>query len=160
MTTPAPPDEELRALRAELAQFQRVCNAVPVAIAYYERAGNTCRYANQGYAEMFGFDQQSILGHTVAEVIGGEAARTIQPRVDQVLRELRSSHYERQIPQPDGLLRSIEVHLLPHLDEAGQAIGAFVLISDITRHRQSEAALRQSEERLAKFMQASAEGIV
>ncbi len=160
MTNADPPGEELRALRAEVAQFRRVCNAVPVAIAYYERAGNICRYANQGYAEMFGFDQQSILGRPVADVIGAEAALAIQPIVDQVLSELRSSHYERQIPQPNGLLRSIEVHLLPHLDEAGQAIGAFVLISDITRHRQSEAALRQSEERLAKFMQASAEGIV
>lgn len=160
MTIPASPGEELRALRAEVAQFRRVCNAVPVAIAYYERAGNICRYANQGYAEMFGFDQQSILGRPVAEVIGAEAALAIQPVVDKVLSELRSSHYERQIPQPGGLMRSIEVHLLPHLDETGLAIGAFVLISDISRHRQSEAALRQSEERLAKFMQASAEGIV
>ena len=159
MTSPAP-SEELRRLRAEVAQFQRVCNAVPVAIAYYERAGNTCRYANQGYAEMFGFDQESILGHTVAEVIGSEAAQAIQPKVDQVLSDLRSSHYERQIPLSDGSARSIEVHLLPHVDETGLAIGAFVLISDITRHRQSEAASRQSEERLAKFMQASAEGIV
>ena len=154
------PAEELRSLRAEVAQFRRVCDAVPVAIAYYERSGNICRYANQGYAEMFGFDQHSILGHTVAEVIGMEAAQAIQPRVDQVLRELRGSRYERQIPLPDGQQRSIEVHLLPHVDTAGQAIGAFVLISDISRHRQSEAALRQSEERLAKFMQASAEGIV
>ena len=159
MTSPAP-SEELRRLRAEVAQFHRVCNAVPVAIAYYERAGNTCRYANQGYAEMFGFDQESILGHTVAEVIGSEAAQAIQPKVDQVLSDLRSSHYERQIPLSDGSARSIEVHLLPHVDETGLAIGAFVLISDITRHRQSEAASRQSEERLAKFMQASAEGIV
>jgi diguanylate cyclase (GGDEF)-like protein/PAS domain S-box-containing protein len=158
--TPATPADELRSLHAEVAQFRRVCNAVPVAIAYYERLGNICRYANQGYAEMFGFDQQSILGHTVAEVIGAEAAQAIQPRVDQVLRELRSSHYERQIPQPDGLLRSIEVHLLPHVGDSDEATGVFVLISDITRHRQSEAALRQSEERLAKFMQASAEGIV
>ena len=154
------PAEELRKLRAEVAQFRRVCDAVPVAIAYYESSGNICRYANQGYAEMFGFTQDSILGHTVAEVIGSEAAQAIAPRVDQILRELRSSRYERQIPLPDGQQRSIEVHLLPHVDAAGQAIGAFVLISDISRHRQSEAALRQSEERMAKFMQASAEGIV
>ena len=133
---------------------------MPVAIAYYERFGNTCRYANQGYAEMFGFDEQSILGREVAEVIGEEAAKTIRPQVDIVLSEQRSARYERLIPGPGGNLRSIEVHLLPHVDEAGAAIGAFVLISDITRHRRAEAALRESEERLAKFMHASAEGIV
>jgi PAS domain-containing protein len=36
----------------------------------------------------------------------------------------------------------------------------FVLISDITRHHLAEAAVRESEDRLAKFMQASTEGIV
>ena len=156
-----PPDAELRAVHAKLELFRMVCNAVPVAIAYYERAGNICRYANQGYARMFGFDEQSILGHTVAEVIGDEAAQSIQPQVDRVLGDLKGSSYERQLKAADGTQRSIEVHLLPHCDDGGrEAVGAFVLISDITRHRQAEAALRESEERLAKFMLASAEGIV
>ena len=35
-----------------------------------------------------------------------------------------------------------------------------MLISDITQHRLAEAAVRESEERLSKFMQASVEGIV
>ena len=159
MTTREAPDE-LRALRAELAQFRRLCNNVPVAIAYYERAGNKCRYANHGYASMFGFDEQSILGRTVAEVIGEAAAQAIQPQIDAVTRERRSEFYERQLPGADGRLRYIEVHLLPHADDRGVVIGAFVLISDISRHRRAEAALRDSEERLAKFMHASAEGIV
>jgi diguanylate cyclase (GGDEF)-like protein/PAS domain S-box-containing protein len=163
-TAAAPPRDELRALRAELAQFRRVCDAVPVAIAYYERDGHICRYANQGYARMFGCTPQSVLGRTVAQVIGAEAARFIQPQVDRVLGELISVRYERELPgEPavdGGLPRHIEVHLLPHVDDQGQAIGAFVLISDISRHRRAESALRLSEERLAKFMQASDEGIV
>ena len=154
------PDAELRLLHAKLELFRMVCNAVPVAIAYYERAGNICRYANQGYAQMFGFDEQSILGHAVSEVIGADAAQAIQPQVDRVLGELEGSSYERQLKAANGSLRSIEVHLLPHSDDSGEAVGVFVLISDITRHRQAEAALRESEERLAKFMMASAEGIV
>ncbi len=157
---PDAPERGLRDVHAKLELFRMVCNAVPVAIAYYERAGNICRYANQGYAQMFGFDEQLILGRPVAEVIGAEAAQAIQPQVDVVLREQKGSSYERQLKAADGTLRSIEVHLLPHTDTSGVAIGAFVLISDITRHRQAEAALRESEERLAKFMMASAEGIV
>jgi diguanylate cyclase (GGDEF)-like protein/PAS domain S-box-containing protein len=154
------PPDELRALRAEAAQFRRVCNNVPVAIAYYERTGNVCRYANEGYAAMFGHSEHSILGLTVAEVIGQEAANFIQPQVDHVLRDVVSTRYERQLQGGDGKRRSIEVHLLPHVDEQGLAIGVFVLISDITRHREAEAALRESEERLAKFMHATVEGIV
>ena len=60
MTAGEAPDE-LRALRAGLAQFRRLCNNVPVAMAYCEEVGMRCRYANQGYAAMFGFDEESIL---------------------------------------------------------------------------------------------------
>ncbi len=154
------PAEEIVALRAEVAQFRLLANNVPVAIAYYERAGYTCRFANLGYAAMFGRDEQSILGLTFAQVIGEAAAQLIQPQVDAVLRLRRGAAYERQLPDADGGTRCIEVNLLPHLDEAGEAVGAFVLIADITRHRRAELALRESEDRLAKFMHASAEGIV
>jgi diguanylate cyclase (GGDEF)-like protein/PAS domain S-box-containing protein len=52
------------------------------------------------------------------------------------------------------------VQLLPHFDAVGAVDGAFVLINDITPRREAELALRQSEERLSKFMDASVEGIV
>jgi PAS domain S-box-containing protein len=160
MTARDPHDAELQALQAKIAQFTLLCNNVPAAIAYYERTGNTCRYANRGYAEMFGRTEESIIGLPVAQIIGDEAAAAIQPHVDEVVRERRAARYERQLPDATGELRAIEVHLLPHLDGDGLAVGAFVLISDITRHRRAEAAVRDSEERLAKFMHASAEGIV
>jgi len=151
---------ELQALREQVAQFRLLCNKVPAALAYYERAGNTCRYANRAYCEMFGRTEVSIIGLSVAEVIGEEAALAIQPRVDRALSEQVPDHYERDVNDACGTLHHIEVDLVPHVDANGQPIGAFVLISDITRHRSAEAALRESEERLGKFMHASAEGIV
>jgi diguanylate cyclase (GGDEF)-like protein/PAS domain S-box-containing protein len=151
---------EIHALREANAQLRLLANNVPAAIAYFERLGNTCRYANSVYAAMFGHTEQGILGLTVEQVIGQDAADFIQPQVDQVLREQRAARYERELPGDDGGPRAIEVHLLPHVDAAGASVGAFVLISDITRHRRAEAALRESEDRLAKFMLASAEGIV
>lgn len=148
-------------LREEIAQFRRVFNNVPVAIAYYERAGGyTCRYANTAYAQMFGRTEAGIVGLALARIIGATAAAEIQPQVDQVIDERRGTRYERRLHDAHGAERTIEVHLLPHLDGDGSAGGAFVLISDITRHREAERALRDSEERLAKFMHASAEGIV
>ncbi|MDE2277723.1 MAG: EAL domain-containing protein [Burkholderiales bacterium] len=153
------PAEEIAALRAELTQFRLLANNLPAAIAYYDRQGYTCRYANLGYARMFGHTETSILGLSFARVIGAEAAREVLPRIDAVVSDKRRSSYERQLPDGDGRPRWIEVEVLPHFDAAGEVVGAFVLVYDITRHRQAELALRQSEERLAKFMLASAEGI-
>ena len=152
---------ELLSLQAQIAQFTLLCNNVPAAIAYYEGDCNTCRYANLAYAEMFGHTEASIIGLHVSQVIGADAVAAIQPQVDHVIAERVGTRYERQLPDGQGGLRSIEVHLLPHLPhEDSPSVGAFVLVSDITRHRRAEAALRDSEERLAKFMHASAEGIV
>ena len=151
--------EEVVALRAEIAQFRLLANNVPAAIAYYARSGYRCRFANAAYAAMFGQDEQSILGLPLERVIGDQAARQIQPQIDVVLDERSASSYERLLGDGHGGTRHIEVSLLPHLDERGQAVGAFVMIVDITRHRRAELALRESEDRLAKFLHANAEGI-
>ena len=146
--------------REQAALFRLLADNVPVLIAYYRAVDFGCGFANKAYARTFGTDEQAILGKTFAEVIGPEAAGQIQPRVEQVLLRQQAVAYERQLANPDGSPRWIEVNLLPHLGEAGATVGAFVLISDITKHRLAERAVRESEERLAKFMQASAEGIV
>jgi diguanylate cyclase (GGDEF)-like protein/PAS domain S-box-containing protein len=151
------PSREEGAGHAQLLRL--LADNVPALIAYYDAATLTCRFANQRYAETFGWTSESIIGHTFAEVIGEEAACRIQPHVDRVLKQALPASYERDLNGPEGR-RYIEVNLLPRVGDAGQAIGCFVLISDITRHRLAEIAARESEERLGKFMQASAEGIV
>ena len=147
-------------LRAELQHLRLLANTVPVAIAYYEAEGRTCRMANRRYAEMFGFDETSIVGRPLGAVIGEQAAADIEPHRRRVIEGKTAVVYEREITGADGIARVVEVRLLPHVSEEGRSLGAFVLIADITHHRRAEAALRESEERLAKFMHASQEGIV
>ena len=146
--------------RAQARLFRLLADNVPVLIAYYRASDFQCRFANKEYARTFGWDEQSIIGKTVAEVIGESAASQIQPQVEEVTVKQQAVSYERQLPGPDGGTRWIEVNLLPHVGEDGVTVGAFVLISDITKHRLAKQAVRESEDRLAKFMQASAEGIV
>ncbi len=162
VNAPVPMSVEREQLLLEEARLLReLAHNVPVAIAYYESQEFRCQFANRGYATMFGLDEQQILGKTFAEVIGDDAAEQIQPRVDAVLRERRTASYEREMTAASGELRTIEVTLVPHLDATRSGVsGAFVLIADITRHRRAEHAVRESEERLARFMHATAEGIV
>jgi diguanylate cyclase (GGDEF)-like protein/PAS domain S-box-containing protein len=149
-----------REARAQAGLFRLLADNVPVLIAYYRAGDFQCRFANKAYAQTFGTDERAIVGKTFAEVIGQEAANLIQPQVERMLLYGQAAAYERQLPQPDGSTRWIDVNLLPHRSEADETVGCFVLIHDITKHRLAERAVRESEERLAKFMQASAEGIV
>ena len=145
---------------ARASLFRLLADNVPVLIAYYEIDGLRCRFANKQYARTFGMDERSILGRSVAEIIGAEANEQIQPHIERVLKERKAVSYDRQLRARDGAPRWIEVNLVPHFSDDGAVMAAFVLIADITKHRLAELALRESEERLAKFMQASAEGIV
>ena len=150
-----------RSPQAQAQLFRLLADNVPVLIAYYSANDIRCQFANQQYARTFGHDPDSIVGSTLEEIIGAQAAREIQPQVERMLAQRVEVVYERTLAMPGGGQRWIEVHLLPHIEEPNaEAIGAFVLINDITRHRVAEQTARESEERLAKFMQASAEGIV
>jgi diguanylate cyclase (GGDEF)-like protein/PAS domain S-box-containing protein len=151
--------------QAQAALFRLLANNVPVLIAYYNALEFRCQFANRGYAEIFGQDVKSIVGLSLESIIGAGAAREIQPHIERMQAQRVAVVYERTLGGEGGDKRWIEVHLLPHLEgegpaPSGAAVGAFVLISDITKHRLAEQAARESEERLAKFMQASAEGIV
>ena len=148
-----------REARAEAQRFSLLADSVPALIAYYEAGRLSCAYANKQYAKAFGLDPESIIGRTFMQVVGPQASDEIQPHVDRLLQHNEAASYERKMTGPDGAPRWIEVSLVPHLDN-GVLVGAFVLISDITHHRLTEAALRESEDRLSKFMDASVEGIV
>ncbi len=146
--------------RARADQFQLLADNVPVLIAYFEASTFRCLFANKRYAETFGWNEQSVIGHTFAEILGPQAAAAIQPHVDRMLSEGRPIAYERELSYPAGEPKWLEVNLLPQLGPEGVPMAAFVLITDITRHRLAERAVRESEERLAKFMHATIEGIV
>jgi diguanylate cyclase (GGDEF)-like protein/PAS domain S-box-containing protein len=155
-----PPFTATQPLVHEHASLLRlVANSVPALLAFYDSDTFRCLFANAGYARTFGFDEQSILGRSLEEIIGAEAMRTIEPHIALLRTQHRSTRYERQLDTPQGP-RWLDVQLLPHLAADGVLDGAFVLINDITPRREAELALRHSEERLSKFMDASVEGII
>ena len=141
------------------ALLRLIADSVPALMAYYDLPGLRCQFANQGYAAYNGHTTESIIGLTVQEAIGDRAWQAIQPHVDRCSHGERVK-YTREQTLPNGEVRMIEVNLIPHFDGAGQQLGSFVLITDITERWRSEREVRQSEERMRKFTEATDEAIV
>ena len=135
-----------------------IADSVPALIAYYEADTQKCRFANRRYAEYNGWTPESILGKTVREAIGEVAWLAIAPFIEQATAG-KATTYTREQTLPDGSKRMIEVNLLPHFDDAQVLRGSFVMITDITEHWRAEQAMRDSEERMRKFVAATSEGI-
>jgi diguanylate cyclase (GGDEF)-like protein/PAS domain S-box-containing protein len=140
-------------------QIRMLADNVPALIAYFDAADLKCLFANRAYANTWGLDEHTILGRTVEEVIGAEGFRAIAPHIERTRRG-ESVTYERTVPDAAGNDRIMEVSLLPQRDAQGRTRAAVVLIHDITRHRQAEQAVRDSEVRLRKFAEAAQAAIV
>ena len=136
-----------------------LADSIPALVAYFARENLRCIFANKAYAHSFGLDEISVVGKTVPEIIGAEAFATIEPYIERAMQG-ETVRYERQNRLPDGSELTIEVTLIPHFDPSGKVTAAFVMINDITRHHEAEKAIRESEERLQKFADATTEGIV
>ena len=155
MSAPAP---DQAGGRGKDSLLRLVADNVPALIAYYEPKNLRCVFANKRYAESNGWSVDAIVGKTVREAIGEEAWRTIEPQVQRALKG-ETVEYVRPLTLPNGERRIVEVHLIPHFDEQAQMLGAFVLITDITRHQLAERTIRDSGERMRKFAAATNEGI-
>ena len=148
-----------------------ITDAVPALMAYYELPSQRCLFANQRYAEDYGWTPASIVGKTLPEAVGDAAWRLIASHVDRAMNG-EPVHYTREQYLPSGEGRAIEVNLIPHFPTIGvfanfqldgqqrQPMGIFVLINDISHHVEAEQALRDSEERVRRFFEVTNEGIV
>ncbi len=147
--------------RSSDSLLRLIADSVPALMAYFELPALRCLFANQGYAAYNGHSTESILGLTVSEAIGDKAWQAIQPHVE---RSSRGEHvkYAREQTLPNGEVRMIEVNLIPHFDseQKNRQLGSFVLITDITERWRIERTVRQSEERMRKFTEATDEAIV
>jgi diguanylate cyclase (GGDEF)-like protein/PAS domain S-box-containing protein len=134
---------------------------IPILIAYYRVEGLICEFANAAYARAYSKDGASIIGKDLRTIIGDEAMVTTKAWVDQVTAGGETVRYERELVYPNGTTAYIEVTLVPHFDPGkAKPHGAFVLVNDITRYRAAENTIRESEERLKKFFDATTEGLV
>ena len=154
-----PPALDTRNPAISGALLRLLADNVPALISYYSVDGLRCEFANNAYARTYSSDTSSIIGRSVVDIIGESAFAAIKPYIDDVMVG-KSASYERPLTFPNGQPGVIEVTLVPHFGVDGNVLGAFVLINDISRHRASEQALRDSEERLRKFSDATSEGIV
>ena len=128
-------------------------------IAYFDREELRCRFATRAYAQTWGLDEKTIVGKPLREIIGEAGSKEIAPYVERVLAG-EVVNYERVLEDAQGNTRLLEVNLKPQRAADGTPLAAFVMIHDITRHREAERRMRESEDRLRKFADATRYGIV
>jgi PAS domain S-box-containing protein len=125
-------------------RLQFVSDSVPALLSYIDP---DCRYrlCNQAYSDWFGLARDEVIGKPMWDVLGDEAWKTLEPHVREVLTG-HATQFETRAKYKTGGIRWIQVSYTPDLDDRGQVLGFAVLVTDISDHKRTEEALRQSEQ--------------
>jgi PAS domain S-box-containing protein len=118
--------------------------------------------ANQAALDFAGVSQSAVIGKLFWDTPWWRHSAAEQTRLkDAIQRAARGQfvRYETTHPGSDGVTRAIDFSLKPVRDERGQVVMLIPEGRDITGIRQTEAALRETQERYARLAEAAFDGI-
>jgi PAS domain S-box-containing protein len=145
--------EKLRALQL----LESIAESSNDAIFVKDVAGRYLLF-NPAAARMVGRSAEEILGHDDKAIFPAAEAEFLMAIGQQVMAENRGRTDEETLTTVDGN-RVFLATKGPLHDADGNVIGVFGISRDITKHKQAELALRESEQRFRDIVEASADWV-
>ena len=141
-----------QALRESEARLSTFVAHSPIGM-YLKSADGRYELVPESLLHAAGRTRPEVLGRTVRELFDDDYAALVEARDRDILETGRASSHEEYVPKGDGRDGWSMVIRFPISDARGVIthIGGFHI--DITERRAMEEALRESEARLAAFMQ-------
>ncbi len=145
-------------LQGSLQFLETLMDTIPIPIFYKDVVG---RYlgCNAAFLNFTGQSRRSLIGHTAEECWPAPYAGYYQDSDQTLLEHLSRHSFETTMPHADGSIRNVIFNKAVFFQanhEVGGIVGTF---TDITERKQSEAALKRSEERFKAIFNNAAVGI-
>jgi PAS domain S-box-containing protein len=147
-----------RRLRENEERYSRVSEAVAEGIYDWSIVDNTL-YVSDRLLEIFGFEGRLTSNNWYSRVHPDDAEAYRDALRECFRGKTAKVACEYRIKARDGNYQWVEDHGLPIRDAAGRAIRLVGCVSDVTKRRSMEEALRNSEQRYATAMQAINEAV-
>ena len=128
-------------LNASEARLRTVTDNVPAMIAYVD-CDLRYRFNNAAYRDWIAQDPLSLAGKHMREVLGPDMYAHAQPYIRRAMDGERVT-FDRPFPLATGGAREGHVVYIPDCDAAGGVRGLYIMVSDITAHKQLARVLEK-----------------
>jgi len=141
-----------KALREQTHRQQDILDAVPSPV-FFKDANGRYTGCNAAFAATFGIEREALIGKTIYDVAPREVADKIREVDSDLLSKGGTQVYETKVVHEDNSISDFTVNKALLADSAGNAAGLVGVMTDVTEGRTAEAALRESEQRLALVLE-------
>ncbi len=132
-------------LRDSESQLRIITDNLPAFVSYVDK-DERYRFVNKRYEDWFGRPAEEILGRHLKDVLGSQAYERIRDKVAVALSGEQIT-FEQSLPFADGRTRDFVARFVPDVADEGVVRGYFAMITDVTKQKLAEGALRETEQR-------------
>jgi two-component system sensor histidine kinase UhpB len=133
------------ALEASENKYRQLVNNLGEGIWAYDKDGRTT-FVNPRMAEMTGYSIEEMMGKKVTDFVSEpEGVKFVKWALDRRKQGIKE-RLEYQFIRKDGNPIVVAVEAYPIFNDAGSYAGALAAVSDITKHKRAEEALKASME--------------
>jgi PAS domain S-box-containing protein len=128
-------------------RFRRVLENIPDVVVLYD-TDLRIQYINEATRKITGQSTAYFLGHRDEEILPPEVYNTYMPTLKETLLTRKIHSIDVEITLPGTGYRFLFITCIPLLDEKGGVREIVAITHDITERKQTEAKIRESEEKL------------
>lgn len=142
-------------LRISESKYRLLHNTMIDAFVSVDMDGRITGF-NESYRKMLGYEPDELYALTYTDLTPTKW-HTVESKIvnEKILPKGYSNIYEKEYRKKDGTVFPVELRTFLLRDEAGNPTGMWAIVRDITERKQTEKALKDSEERYRAFFNTS-----
>jgi PAS domain S-box-containing protein len=115
-------------------------------------------FANKAFADILGYTEEELLGLNLRKLVDAQGLERIVGETES-RKAGKISRYELVLYRKDGEARTVQVTASPLWNEDGSFAGSLGIMMDATERKMMEEKIKESEERLRRFIEFAPDAI-